>query len=78
MSIIQPLHIIHLIFQSINEFYGLSTDNEINKFFPLFIIIFVCVSTSFLVHLFTTITACWMLSKTDKMIVNTHWMLKSI
>jgi hypothetical protein len=56
----------------------LSTDHEMNRFFPLFIIIFVCISTNFLVHLLTTIAGCWMISKTDKTIVNTRWMLTSI
>ncbi|CAF2938918.1 unnamed protein product [Rotaria sp. Silwood2] len=78
LSMIQPFHLIHLTFQAINELRGLSTEIEINKFFPLLIIIFVCVSTNFLVHLFTTITGCWMISKTDKTIINFRWLLANI
>ncbi|CAF0828718.1 unnamed protein product [Rotaria sordida] len=78
LSMIQPFHLIHLIFQTINELHSLSTEHEINKFLPLLIIIFVCVSTNFLVHLFTTITGCWMISKTDKTIINFRWLLANI
>ena len=78
LSIVQPIHLIYLIFQTINELYGLSEDNEMNKYFSLLIIIFVCVSANFLVQLFTTIIGCWMITKTDKTIINTRWMLTSI
>ncbi|CAF0913592.1 unnamed protein product [Rotaria sp. Silwood1] len=78
LSMIQPFHIIYLIFQAINELRGLSIEYEINNFFPLLIIIFVCVSTNFLVHLFTTIAGCWMISKTDKTIINFRWLLANI
>ena len=78
LSMIQPFHLVHLIFQAINELYSVSTENEINKFFPLLIIIVVCASTNFLVHLFTAITGCWMISKTDKAIINIRWLFASI
>jgi hypothetical protein len=78
LSLIQPFHIIHLIFQSLNEMNNYTTDNEKHSFFPLFLIIFVCVCTNILVHLFTSVTACWMVSKTEKTIINTRWMLTSI
>ncbi|UJR30484.1 hypothetical protein I4U23_018017 [Adineta vaga] len=77
LSIIQPFHLTYLIFQSINTYHGLLTENEINQYFPLLIIIFVCVSTNILVHLFTTITGCWLMSKTDQTILSTRWMIAS-
>lgn len=78
LSMIQPFHLIHLIFQAINGLHRLSTENEINKYFPIIIIIFVCVSVNFLVHLFTTITGCWMISKTEKPIINIRWLFTNV
>ncbi|CAF3440759.1 unnamed protein product [Rotaria socialis] len=75
LSLIQPFHLIYLIFQAVNELNGLSSENEINKSFPMIIISFVCVSTNFFVHLFTTIAGCWMISKTEKPITNIGWLL---
>jgi len=49
-----------------------------NGFMSLFIIIFVCIGTNLVVHLSTSITACWMLTKTEKNIFNTRWMWTSI
>ncbi|CAF1040823.1 unnamed protein product [Adineta steineri] len=78
LSIIQPFHLIHLIYISINKFYGLLSENEINQYYPLFIIIFVCVSANCFVQLFTTIIGCWMISKTDRTIFDTRWIVASI
>ena len=76
LTIVQPFHLLHLTFLAINELYTLS-ENELNKFLPLLIVIFVCTGANFLVHLCTAITGCWMISKTDKTIINTRWMLTS-
>lgn len=78
MSLFQPLLIIWMILQSLNEWNSLDTEYERNEFLPVFIIIFVCVCSNCLVHLLTIIAGCWMISRTEKRIFNTRWMLSSI
>lgn len=66
------------MFQVLNELTRLSSDIDFNQYVPLIIIIFVCVSTNFLVHIFTTVAGCWMISKTDKSMINVRWLLANI
>jgi len=78
-SLIQPFYIVHLVFKSIHDLNNLSGEfDRMNGFMSLFIIIFVCIGTNLVVHLSTSITACWMLTKTEKNIFNTRWMWTSI